>query len=71
MKEFKLPVTIASTVIRSVEVLTVKLNSMGRKRVRYQTSVSTKSGSFDLAVYSTAKAAHLGHVSLVTKFVSR
>jgi hypothetical protein len=72
MKEFKLPVAIAKTVIRSVEISTLKLNSMGRKRKRYQTNVYLSNGSIEVvALYSTAKSAHLGHVSLVTKFISR
>lgn len=72
MKEFKLPVAIATTVIRSIEISTMKLNSMGHKRRRYHTVVYLSNKSIEVVEqYSTAKAAHLGHVSLVTKFISR
>lgn len=71
MKEFKLPVKIASTVIRGKEVSTVKLNSMGHKRKRYETCIFTENASCEWAVYSTAKDAHLGHMSLVTKLLIR
>jgi len=70
MKDFKAPVQVSLTNIRGKQISTVKLNSMGRKRRRYETCIFMPNGSGEVvAVYSNARAAHCGHMLFVDSFI--